>query len=106
MARRVSSSRLYKATLDEYVRHAEFLRDQDRRMVAQARDAVESSDAPVLPYKVVPRAPEWVYRRLAGLPATTPEATVTDEDLDIERRIEHFPEQSLDGFDELVGGAW
>jgi hypothetical protein len=54
----------------------------------------------------VPRAPEWVYRRLAGLPAETHEPSVTDEDLDLERRIEDAPRRSLDGFDELVGGAW
>jgi hypothetical protein len=50
-----------------------------------------------------PRAPEWVYRRLAGLPVEVPEATVTDEDLDLEQRIERSSRHSLDGFDELVG---
>ncbi len=54
-----------------------------------------------LPYKV-PRAPEWAYRRLAALPTTTPEATTTDEDLDLEERIERSPRHSLDSFDPWV----
>jgi hypothetical protein len=54
------------------------------------------------PYRV-PRAPEWVYRRLAGLPVTTPEATTTDEDLDLERRIERAPRHSTDGYDDGSG---
>jgi hypothetical protein len=59
--------------------------------------------APALPYKV-PRAPEWVYDRLAGRTPTTPEATVTDEDLDLERRIERSTRHSLDGHDDGTDG--
>jgi hypothetical protein len=55
---------------------------------------------PALPYRV-PHAPEWVYRRLAGLPVEPVDATVTDEDLDLEYRIERSPRHSTDGYDEL-----
>ena len=58
--------------------------------------------APALPYRV-PCAPEWVYEVLAGRKPTTPEATVTDEDIDLEQRIERSPRHSIDGFDELLG---
>jgi hypothetical protein len=51
----------------------------------------------------VPRAPEWVYDRLAGRTPATPEATVTDEDLDLEERIERSTRHSIDGYDDGSG---
>jgi hypothetical protein len=37
MPRRISSSRLYKATVDEYVRSAEYHRDLDRQLAERVR---------------------------------------------------------------------
>jgi hypothetical protein len=51
----------------------------------------------------VPRAPEWVYERLAGRKPTTPGATEQDEDLDLEERIERSTRHSLDGYDDGAG---
>jgi hypothetical protein len=58
--------------------------------------------APPLSYRV-PRAPEWVYERLAGRKPTTPGATEQDEDLDLEERIERSTRHSLDGYDDGAG---
>jgi hypothetical protein len=49
-----------------------------------------------------PRAPEWVYDRLAGRPSRPIEATADDERLATEEATERSARHSLDGFDPWV----